>query len=115
MTTAAIEKPKSHLCFSSDDNRILTIGQLQLFILGQMWRHKEMTLGHIHRIVCREYGKKSDDPHSQPKQLALTTVSTTLARMTRLGFLIRTQYGRYTAAISREELIAQIADRIWEV
>lgn len=105
MTTAAIGHVEKRLCFSEVDNRVLTIGALQLFLLGQMWRHNSMSFAHIMRVARREYRE----------DVAASTVSTTLIRMVEQGYLFRPKFGYYTASISREELIAQIADRIWEV
>lgn len=105
MTVAAIAPAEKRLCFSEFDNRVLTLGPLQLFILGQMWRHTSMSFAHILRVTRREY--RAD--------VSPSTINTTLRRMVKYSYLLQPRYGYYTATISREELIAQIADRIWEV
>lgn len=75
-------------------------GPLTLAVMGILWRHQSIPLMRLYRAVCDEY-----------KQVALSTVSTTLTRLILRGWAKRTSYG-YQAGVSRSELIVRITDII---
>ena len=88
------------------DIKIAVPAPMQLTILGILWRNDRwMTLNAIHKAVCREY-----------KEVALTTTSTIILRMVEYGWVTRSRAkGSYLAAISRDELIALIVEKIESV
>lgn len=75
---------------------------LQLAILGVLWREGRLPLSRIERAVCREY-----------KQVATSTISTTLTRLIERGWLERCGK-HYEPRITRAEMIAVITAAIEE-
>lgn len=80
------------------------IGELQLAVMGAVWRDHDLSLRRIYRAVLLNY-----------HHVELSTVSTTITRLVERGFLVRTQHKydrKYSAGITREELVAVFAEKI---
>ena len=77
-------------------------GDLTLSILGVLWRaERPLSVTMVHRAVRERY-----------KPVALTTVSSTLARLGTKGWVSKPRQHVYQAAITRNALIADISDRL---
>lgn len=88
----------------SKSPKLMLPGDLQLAILGCVWRDKNMSLRRIYHVVNITY-----------KEIALSTLSTTITRLLERGYLVKTpdkHNRRYSAGITREELIALMAEKI---
>lgn len=84
------------------DLMMIIPGRLQLAILSALWGNPHgLSLNRLHKIVNERY-----------KIVALTTVSTTVIRLVRRGWIVRPFTGHYQAAVTRQDLIDQIAEYI---
>lgn len=83
------------------DIALIVPGPLQLAILAVLWRFDRASLTAIHRTVNLAY-----------KPIALSSLSTTITRLLRRGWITRPKPGQYRAAISRQQLIDLIAEHI---
>ena len=76
------------------------LGRLEAAVLDVLWTSGELTTPEVHELVGRQ------------RQLAYTTILTTLQRLHRKGLLTRTSRGRghaYAPAQSREEFFGSRA------
>lgn len=74
------------------------LGELELAVLEILWRGSAATAQAIHDELA-------------PRDITLTTVQSTLERLTRKALLARTKHGRayrYRAVVTREALIASL-------
>ena len=76
---------------------------LQLAIMGALWRDKRLHLHQLHAAVRRQH-----------REVALSTVSTTITRLIAAAWVERVGHGVYVAAVTRDELLATIACAIAE-
>ena len=75
-------------------------GPLMLSIMGILWRAgRPVRFTHIHTRVCERH-----------HPVAVTTVSATLSRLTKLGWVSRPRDGMYQYEISRRDLAADVTD-----
>ncbi|MEQ8659747.1 MAG: BlaI/MecI/CopY family transcriptional regulator [Gammaproteobacteria bacterium] len=74
------------------------LGELEVAILELAWQQPELTAQAAHTALA-------------PRDITLSTVQSTVERLTRKGLLVRAKRGRayaYRAAVSREALIASL-------
>ena len=83
-----------------DDMLPIIPGPLQLAILRVLWRHDRMRLMDLWQAVRAIHGSDT----------ALSTVSTTLTRLLRRGWVARPKSGYYAAVLDRDQLIDLIAE-----
>lgn len=76
---------------------------LQLAIMGALWRNGRLHLHQLHAAVRRHH-----------REVALSTVSTTITRLIAAQWVERIGKGVYQAAITRAELLAVLTQAIEE-
>lgn len=82
--------------------KLILPGNLQLAVLGTLWADSPLSYKRVGRGVAKRY-----------KEVADSTISTTLTRLVQRGWVIRRGHV-YLPGITREELSAELAQRIQE-
>lgn len=94
MTAIALNEPTRR--------RFSVPGPLMLSIMGILWRaERPVRFAHIHKQVCESH-----------HPVAITTVSATLYRLIKLGWVSRPRDGVYQPIISRRDLAADVTDTL---
>jgi predicted transcriptional regulator len=78
-------------------------GPLETEIMRQVWQHEQVTVRQVHRALSRQ------------REIAYTTVMTTMSRLAEKGILKRTRQGMaylYRAAMSRAEFDRMVVNAV---
>ncbi|MGC8873872.1 MAG: BlaI/MecI/CopY family transcriptional regulator [Chloroflexia bacterium] len=78
-------------------------GPLETEIMKQVWQHEQVTVRQVHRALSRQ------------REIAYTTVMTTMSRLAEKGILKRTRQGMaylYRAAMSRAEFDRMVVNAV---
>jgi predicted transcriptional regulator len=85
------------------DGLVKVLGPLETEIMRQLWHDKRSTVKKVHRKL------------SQQREIAYTTVMTTMSRLSEKGVLNRQREGLayvYTPAISEDEFVAMVVRQV---
>ena len=85
------------------------LGELETAVMELLWRERELTVNQVEERLSRQVGGW------QRRQIAHTTVLTTLDRMHRKGYLTREKSGKafvYAPRYSREEFERGLAQEV---
>lgn len=87
------------------DGLVKVLGPLETEIMRLLWKEKRSTVKKVHRVL------------SQQRDIAYTTVMTTMSRLAEKGVLERQRDGLayvYTPAISEDDFVAMVVSQVLE-
>ncbi len=87
------------------DGLVKVLGPLETEIMRLLWKEKRSTVKKVHRVL------------SQQRDIAYTTVMTTMSRLAEKGVLERQRDGLayvYTPAISEDDFVSMVVSQVLE-